>query len=167
MGARMLRHASMLPLLGLLAACHQQAPESTTGTQGSNGTIRSNEEAGRMVTPAMVGRPLRELVGQRVEVDVDLGRHGNDVAFWSGSGPDDVLAVIERDLRSADERAAGRPAERAMDLPRSGVVRLGGTIEAAPSAEGIFGWGLTEVDVRRLAEQGVYLRLHEVVRRPG
>jgi hypothetical protein len=108
-------------------------------------------------------QPPRELIGRQMDIQIDIGRYGNDVAFWWGSAPNDVLAVIARDHRSADERASGRPAERAIELPITGVVTLRGTIEPVPYAEATYGWGLTRTDARRLATKGVYLRLHQIV----
>lgn len=98
-----------------------------------------------------------------MDVQIDLGRHGSDVAFWWGRAPNDVLAVIARDLRTADERATGRPAHRPMNLPATGIVTLRGTIETAPDAEATYSWRLTRQDSRRLAAKGVYLRLHQLV----
>ena len=106
----------------------------------------------------------RRPVGRQMEIQVDVGRYGNDVAFWWGSEPDDVLAVIARDGRSADERASGLPPARAIDLPSTGTVTLRGTIERVPHAEAAWGWRLTRADARRLAAKGVYLHLNEIVR---
>jgi hypothetical protein len=159
------RVLSVVAMLGALVGCHQQAPDDTRGAAGTSGeAIQSNESAGRMVTPPIGVASARQSIGRQMDVQVDVGRYVNDVAFWSGTPPNDVLAVIDRDLRTADERASGRPARRSMDLPTTGVVTLRGTIEAVPYAEATYGWGLTRVDSARLAEKGVYLRLHEVVR---
>jgi hypothetical protein len=161
-----LRYLSTALLAGLVAGCQQQAGETPTDARGRSGdAVRSNDTAGRMVTPAAgAERPARDLIGRQMDVQVDVGRHGNDIAFWSGTAPDDLLAVIDRDLRTEGERAAGRPAERAMALPLAGTVMLRGTVEPVPHAEAMYGWGLTRADTRRLAEKGVYLRLHQIVR---
>ena len=111
-------------------------------------------------------QPAPEAVGRRMEVQIDIGRYGNDVAFWWGTPPNDILAVIARDVRSAEERASGRPASHPMNLPASGTVTLRGTIEPVPYGEARYSWGLTRADERRLAKKGVYLRLSEVQSRP-
>ena len=160
------RSPLMALTLYLAIGCHQQSREDTSGTRATSGnTIQSNEAAGRMVTPPIgAERPPGDQIGRQMEVRIDVGRYGNDVAFWWGTAPDDVLAVIARDVRTADERASGRSAQRALDLPPTGVVTLRGTIEPVPYAESMYSWGLTTADARRLAAKGVYLRLHEVVR---
>jgi hypothetical protein len=155
----------MVGMLSVVLGCHQQAPEDTRGARGTSGrVIESNESTGRMVTPATLANgSRRELIGREMEIRIDPGRHGNDVAFWWGTAPNDVLAVIGRDSRTSDQRAAGQPAEGAMGIPTTGVVTLRGRIEPVPGAEATHSWGLTQVDARRLAEHGVYLRLHSIV----
>ena len=106
--------------------------------------------------------PQSEMLGREIDVQIDIGRYGNDVAFWWGTPPNDILAVIARDVRSPEERVSGRPATHPMDLPASGMVTLRGTIETVPHGEAMYSWGLTRDDGRRLATKGVYLRLSRV-----
>jgi hypothetical protein len=107
-------------------------------------------------------QPQPQPIGQTMDVQIDVGRHGNDVAFWWGTPPNDILAVIGRDLRSDVERAAGVPAAHAIDAPPTGLVTLRGTVERVPHAEATYSWGLTRADEGRLAAKGVYLRLHQI-----
>ena len=106
---------------------------------------------------------LSPLIGRRVEVVADIGSRVNDVAFWTGSPPDDLLVVIGRDTRSGAERQRGEPSGDALSVPVRGVAVLRGLIEPLPHAEAMFSWRLTRRDIAVAHERGVYLRVDEVV----
>jgi hypothetical protein len=106
---------------------------------------------------------LSELVGQRVELAVDIGKAVNDVAFWSGSPPDQLLVVINRGGRSARDQSLGRAAGDPLSAPVQGTALVRGVIEPLPYAEAMFSWGLTRRDVAVAQERGVYLRVDEIV----
>ena len=100
--------------------------------------------------------------GQRASVTVRASQLANAATFWAGMSPRDLLVVIGRDQRTQEDRDSSRPADRALPINLDGVVQLKGVIEAVPSAEGMFSWGLTERDRRRVADRGVYLRVDQV-----
>ena len=115
---------------------------------------------------------LTEHIGKRVQLVIDSGQAMNDVAFWTGRPPDDVLVVINRDTRSMIERQTGRASnERGLGSPPRGTITVAGVIEPVPYPEATYSWGLTRRDVDLLAERGVYIKLTHVVssapHRPG
>jgi hypothetical protein len=124
------------------------------------------QDAGRVVTPARSGTGPTHTAGQRMTVTTDIGRAVNDVAFWSGTPPDDILVVVGRDVREEVARGFGRAADQRFELPHNGRVTLEGTIEPMPYAEGTYSWGLTRPDFQRLSAKGVYLRLHAITNTP-
>ena len=100
--------------------------------------------------------------GQRARVTVKASQLANAATFWAGMSPRDILVVIERDLRTQEDRDGSRPADRALPVNVDGIVQMQGVVEPVPSAEGMFSWGLTEQDRRRVAGRGVYLRVDRV-----
>jgi hypothetical protein len=87
----------------------------------------------------------------------------NDVAFWTGTPPDRILAVMNRGTRSALERQLGRPAGADFTLPPRGRVTVRGVVEPLPYPEAMYSWGLTRRDVAVLQERGAYLLVNEIV----
>jgi hypothetical protein len=113
-----------------------------------------------------IGGPqdLEELVGRRVRLTVDVGQAINDVAFWVGSPPSDLLVVMAQDERRAGDTAAVWIADRnTINPPPRGVVTIEGVIRKVPYAEATYSWGLTERDVDLLAERGVYVHAYAIV----
>lgn len=106
---------------------------------------------------------LSALIGQRVEVVVNIGPRVNDIAFWTGTPPDDLLVVIGRDTRSGSDRQRGEPSDDALSVPVLGMALLRGVIEPLPYAEAMFSWRLTRRDIAVVQERGVYLRVDEVI----
>lgn len=104
-----------------------------------------------------------ELVGRRVRLVVDTNLITNNVAFWTGTPPDDLLVVIERDRRSGREQQLGRPSENPFaQVYGTRQATIEGVVEPLPYAEAMFTWGLTRRDVDLLADRGVYLRAREL-----
>ena len=106
---------------------------------------------------------LSEYIGRKVRLVVDSGAVSNDVAFWIGNPPDDLLVVISRGNRTPTDRQLGNPSTSAIGSPPPGAVTIAGTIQPVPYAEATFSWGLTRRDVDLLAERGVYLEATEVI----
>lgn len=107
---------------------------------------------------------LGELVGERVELTVDIGQAVNDVAFWVGPGQDELLAVMNRGRRTGPQRQSGNgPSDRNFTVPPRGLVTVRGTIQHLPYAEAMHSWGLTRRDVALVQERGVYLLVDELV----
>ena len=102
-------------------------------------------------------------VGRRVAVRVEVAQAINDVAFWTGAAPHQLLVVVHRGTRSGAERQRGAPSTAAMPLPSTGVVTLGGVVTDVPYAEAMYSWGLTTRDMAPLAERGVYVRADEIL----
>jgi hypothetical protein len=107
------------------------------------------------------GGSAAALEGQRVELDVPADRLGN-VTFWVGSPPGSLLAVLDRDARTAVERQRSVPSSRDLQAPDSGVVRVRGVVERVPYPEATYSWQLTRPNVERLLDSGVYLRVDAV-----
>lgn len=127
------------------------APVSTTGT-----AMAAIEQIG--------GREdLTDLVGQQVDLAVDIGQAVNDVAFWIGTPPDQMLVVINRGTRSGVERQLGLPSATDFTPPPRGLVTVRGVIEPLPYAEAMYSWGLTRRDVALAQERAVYLRVNQIV----
>lgn len=101
---------------------------------------------------------LTDLIGRPVAFDVRW--HRNDVAFWMGAPPYDLLVVPSRDTRSGLEQQIGQPSDSPVQA-RSAVVRMHGTIRSVPYAEATYSWCLTRRDIQRLVERRVYLHVHE------
>ena len=106
---------------------------------------------------------LSEYIGRQVRLVVDSGALTNDVAFWIGSPPDDLLVVISRGDRTAADRQLGNPSTSDIGSPPPGAVTIGGTIQPVPYAEATYSWGLTRRDVDLLAERGVYVEATDVI----
>jgi hypothetical protein len=100
-----------------------------------------------------------QLIGRTVDIRVPVER-ATGVAFWAGSGDDQLLVVMGRDTRSGPVRQKGEPSTSNLQTP-DGVqqVTLSGRIERVPHAEGLFSWRLTNHDRARLAERPIYLRV--------
>lgn len=150
-------------------------PDGSGGT-GTSGTLGGPPAStlGTVITDvrSIGGREdLSEHIGKDVRLVVDIGQAINDVAFWTGDPPDDLLVVIDRGTRDGIERQIGATSGSAFGSPPPGVVTIGGTIEPVPYPEATFSWGLTRRDVNVLAERGVYVRATEVLSsapdRPG
>ena len=84
--------------------------------------------------------------------------------FWAGTPPADLLVVMARD--------AGTPENTSFDTARSGagpnppprgVVTIEGLTREVPNAEAMYSWRLTERDIDRLAERGVYVHALAIV----
>jgi len=134
---------------------------------GAVGTLGQTDTSARSLPEAELvflnGDGSEPRAGQRARVTVRASQLANAATFWAGMSPRDILVVIERDRRTQEDRDSSRPADRAFPVNVDGVVQMEGAVEPVPSAEGMFSWGLTERDRRRVAERGVYLRVDHVV----
>ena len=106
---------------------------------------------------------LQELVGRRVRLTVDIGLAINDVAFWVGTAPSDLLVVIGQDARTPADTSGLLPAAHTINPPPRGVVTIEGVIREVPYAEATYSWRLTERDIDLLAERGVYVHTYAIV----
>ncbi len=127
------------------------APVSTTGT-----AIAALQQIGGV-------DDLTELVGQQFDLTVDIGQAVNDVAFWTGTPPNQILVVMNRGTRSGRERHLGLPSDTDVASPPRGLVTVRGVMEPLPYPEAMYSWGLTRRDVAVVQERGVYLRVDEIV----
>lgn len=98
-----------------------------------------------------------DLVGVRARLVMDTDLITNNVSFWTGNPPDDILVVIRRDRR-------GLPSEN----PFARVVgtefaTIEGMVETLPYPEAMFSWGLTRRDIDLLEERGVYFAAYQLV----
>jgi hypothetical protein len=128
--------------------------------------------------PATVGTPvgelldigppheLTDLIGRRVQLVIDLRTRFHDIAFWTGSPPDDLLVVLARDARTGIERQLGLPSETRFAAVSGGeYVTVSGIVMPVPEPEAMFSWRLTRRDAALLEERGVYVHLDRVVSR--
>lgn len=98
-----------------------------------------------------------ELVGVRARLVVDTDLITNNVSFWTGNPPDDILVVIRRDRR-------GLPSENPFgQVVGTEFATIEGMVEPLPYPEAMFSWGLTRRDVDLLEERGVYFAAYELV----
>lgn len=149
------------PAPGAAALANPEAPIGTVGD--IDGPPSST--LGTWITGirSLGGREdLSGLVGHEVRITVDVGRRTNDVAFWIGTPPDDLLVVISRDDRTGADRQLGDPSSTDIGSPPPGAVTIVGTIEKVPYAEATYSWGLTRRDVDLLAERGVYVKATKI-----
>jgi hypothetical protein len=143
-----------------------------TGTLNEKGTtgradIEGAENSGPAATPitdpvdAATGpSKVRHLIGRRVEIEVPLGAHVNDVAFWARYEEHPLLVVLSRDARDGAARQRGEPTPAAIgDADASGNATVTGRIEQIPHAEAMHSWGLTNSDREQLLKRPVYLRV--------
>jgi hypothetical protein len=103
---------------------------------------------------------------RQVQVTVPLSQAINDVAVWTAPPPDGRLLVIGRDTRSAAQRQAGAPSTSSLapGTFEEGEVTIDGVVMPLPHAEARFSWGLSQEDMRRLEEQGEYVRAYGIAR---
>ena len=138
------------------------------GTTGPRGDVPGTGNSGPAATPltdpleAIAGpAKVQDLVGRRVELQVQIGQHINDVAFWTRFGDERLLVVLGRDMRDTRRRQAGETAASGL-VPDSGAAILSGRIERVPHAEAMQSWGLTNPDREELLERPVYLRIDRI-----
>lgn len=139
------------------------------GTTGPRGDVAGTENSGPAATPltdpleAIAGTAkVQDLIGRRVELQIRIGQHINDVAFWTRFGDERLLVVLGRDTRDARLRQAGELADNGLAPDSDGVVTLSGRIEKVPHAEAMHSWGLTNPDREELLERPVYLRIDRI-----
>ena len=139
------------------------------GTTGPRGDVPGTENAGPAATPltdpfeAIAGKAsVQDLIGRRVELQMHIGQHINDVAFWTRFGDERLLVVLGRDMRDTRRRQTGELAETGFAPDADGVVMLSGRIEKVPHAEAVHSWGLTNPDREELLERPVYLRIDRI-----
>jgi hypothetical protein len=103
------------------------------------------------------------LVGREVDLHVPIAGLANDRAFWVGEKDNRLLVVPQRDRRTGAERQEGLLADnRVAPLETGKIAAISGSIQKLPTAEEMFGWGLTQLDKREVASMGVYLRADAV-----
>lgn len=104
-----------------------------------------------------------ELVGRKVDLTLPVQSRANDQAFWIGSGENEMLAVVHRDNRTAEQRYFGVPSGNAIDDVKAGQqVTVTGTIQAVPYREATYSWGLSTEDVDRLEARPIYIEADSV-----
>ena len=138
------------------------APVATSGESPNHSIGLVDSPLGELLSgrgPAT----LRPLIGQRVQVPVDMGVAANDVAFWVGRPGRDLLVVINRDTRSSAERQQGFPSDSALGTVSDPTqLIVSGVIDPVPYAEATYGWALTREDAALLNRRGAYLRVHSI-----
>ena len=149
---------------GWASASTSRAANDVSGTTGELGGPPTSTLSTWITDIRSIGglEDFAEHIGKQVRLVVASERV-NDVAFWAGSPPDQLLAVISRDTRTAAERQRGEPSASGLASPPPGVITVTGTIESLPYPEATFSWGLTRRDVDVLAERGVYLRVTDIL----
>ena len=113
------------------------------------------------------GGDVRGMVGQRVELELDLAAHPSMVSgsrFWTDANGSMMLVVLNRDRRHEAERIEGESPEHGIGPLEPGHRYLvSGTIERLPRAEQMASWELSRGDVARLAGRPVYIRADAVL----
>ena len=106
---------------------------------------------------------LRALIGERVQLSVDMRLAANDVAFWVGPSGRALLVVIDRDTRSNAERQRGLPSGSPLGaVSDAAQLIVSGVITRVPAAEGRHSWALSREDAALLNRRGAYLRVDSV-----
>ena len=106
---------------------------------------------------------LRTLIGERVQLPVDMRLAANDVAFWVGPSGRALLVVIDRDTRSNAERQKGLPSGSPLGAVSDATqLIVSGVITRVPAAEGRHSWALSREDAALLNQRGAYLRVDSV-----
>lgn len=137
---------------------------------GTTGRADAAENSGPAATPitdpvdAITGpAKVRDLVGRRVQMQVPIGPHVNDVAFWVRHEEQPLLAVLSRDSRNGAERQRGDATSATIgDGDTAGTAIITGRIEQIPNAEAMHSWGLTNPDREQLLDRPVYLRVTRI-----
>lgn len=93
---------------------------------------------------------------------IDIGQAVNDVAFWAGSPPDELLVVINRGAWSGQRQQLGLPSDTDVTARPRGLVTVRGVVEPLPYAEAMSSWGLTRRDVAVAQERSVYVRVDRI-----
>ena len=103
------------------------------------------------------------LVGQPIELNIDVSQAANDVAFVLALAPGDFLTVISRDVRGGAQRQLGLPPAHSLPVENTrGIVRVHGTFREEPSSEDRYNWQLTESEQRVLNGKGVYFAVTDL-----
>jgi hypothetical protein len=135
---------------------------SAIATNGIAGVLGSSTEGAALLELfRSAGNDLRPLEGHEIAFDVDA-RRVNAVAFWMGTPPDDVLVVIDRDVRTDVERQHSRPADRALTAPAAGTVTVRGIVTPVSYPEETYSWTLSRPDTAHLLHRGAYVRVTSV-----
>jgi hypothetical protein len=142
----------------------------TLNETGTTGRVEGTQNSGPGATPITdpvdaLTRPgeVRHLVGRQVELEVPLGPHVNDVAFWAVHEEDPLLVVLSRDTRDGSARMRGEPVANALGTVEGAArAKVSGRIEPIPHAEAMYSWGLTNADRKRLLDRPVYLRVTRI-----
>jgi hypothetical protein len=116
------------------------------------------------VANAIAAADYRSRIGERVTIRVPARDLMNDVAFWAGSGEEQILVVMNRDRRSGEERQQGLPAPHGIKRAEGlASATISGVIEPVPDAEATYSWALTRADRVALGRAGAYLRAESVI----
>jgi hypothetical protein len=126
-------------------------------SEGTLGTIITELET---ITGA---NDATQLVGQRVDLHVDVHEVVNEVAFWAGPPDNRLLVVMARDNRTGLDKQTGNPSHHDLTVARAGQqATISGVVRRIPNAEATHSWKLTRRQVEELAERGVYVQAQEV-----
>lgn len=104
-----------------------------------------------------------ELIGRRVDLHIPVLQQHNAVTFWVGSADNRLLVVLERDVRSSQERNTSKPPSHGIvPVQRGQQVTISGTIQEVPRREERASWSLTRDQERELESRRIYLRADTV-----
>jgi hypothetical protein len=106
-------------------------------------------------------------VGRRVDLQVPVSRHVNDVAFWVGAGDNRLLVVLGRENRDSATRQRGGPSTAVGLVPVGERAVVSGSIQRVPYAEAMYSWGLTSDDRTELMDRRIFLRADSVAPVPA
>lgn len=139
------------------------------GTIGTSGQLPAEPPGGEL-------RPnvIRELetitgvndahvfVGRRVDLQVPVSRHVNDVAFWVGSGDNRLLVVMTREDRHSPTPQRGGPSTAVGLVPVGEQAMVSGSIQRVRNTEAMHSWGLTSADRAEVMDRPIFLRADRV-----
>jgi hypothetical protein len=106
---------------------------------------------------------LRMLIGQRVQLPLDMRGSATNVAFWIGPSRRELLVVIGRDTRSGAARQRSLPSRNPLGAVSDATqIMVSGVIDRVPNTDARLNWGLTRPETVRLLSRGAYLRIDSV-----
>ena len=161
--------ATQPPRLPAPTTSQDERQSSPVATSGSETAAAAN--AYELTAPAVIHEldtitgelDGTALVGRKVDLRVAVLREHTPVSFWIGPADNPILVVMQRDVRSVEDRQTSSPPSHGISpVHRGQEALITGTIQPVPRAEERASWGLTASQQRDLEARRIYLRAESV-----